>query len=98
MAGLKLLLYMEGNAGSGKRSLGVGLPYRYKGGSELNLTQITARIGSSLAGTYDLPFEPLPAVKAEKGEVPCSAKLVCDIGTKKLYFQIHAENKTEREL
>jgi len=64
----------------------------------LNLTQITTQIGSMQPETDNLPFAPLPKVKADKGEVPCSAKLVFDLNKKRLYFKFHSDSRTEREL
>lgn len=64
----------------------------------MNLTQITTQIGSTLPETDNLPFAALPKVKADKGEVPCSAKLVFDLNKNQLYFKFHSRSKTEREI
>lgn len=64
----------------------------------MNLTQITTQIGSMLPEADNLPFAPLPKVKTEKGEVPCSAKLVFDLNKELMYFKFNSRSKTEREL
>ncbi|KJS01567.1 MAG: hypothetical protein VR68_04655 [Peptococcaceae bacterium BRH_c4a] len=64
----------------------------------MNLTQITARIGSELSETDNLPFDSLPKVKIEKGEVSCSVKLVFDLSKNSMYFKFDSRTKTNREL
>lgn len=64
----------------------------------MNLTQITSQVGSMLPVTDNLPFAQLPKVKKEKGEIPCSAKLVFDLKETQLYFKFHSQSRTEQEL